>query len=132
MTNQQKFKWLHISLWIFQIILAITFIWAGGMKLFQSDELPWLWIKENPCLVKISGIFDLLAGFGLILPSLLRIQPKMTVYTALGVMALMITASIFHIMRGEGSQIGFNIFILVLAIFIAWGRSKKTFIEPRR
>lgn len=129
MTNQKKSKVLNIILWAFQILLAVTFIWAGGMKLFQPNELPWLWVKENPDLVTISGVFDLLAGFGLTLPSLLRIQPKMTIYAAYGTIALMISASIFHIIREEENQIGFNIFILLSAIFIAWGRSKKAPLE---
>ena len=132
MTNQMKTKVLTIALWIFQVLLAVTFIWAGGMKLFRPNELPWLWVKENPELVTISGIFDLLAGFGLTLPSLLRIQPKMTIYAAYGTIALMISAIIFHIIRGEENQIGFNIFILLSAIFIAWGRQKKAPIEPKK
>ncbi|TYP97533.1 DoxX-like protein [Tenacibaculum adriaticum] len=132
MINQKNSKVLNITLWIFQILLAVTFIWASAMKLFQPNKLPWLWTKENPELVTSTGILDVLAGFGLILPSLLRIQPKMTIYAAYGTIALMISASIFHIMRGEGNQIGFNIFVLLSAIFIAWGRLKKAPIEPKK
>jgi len=132
MTNQKKSNVLNIILWVLQTLLAITFIWAGAMKLFQPNELPWLWTKENPELATITGVIDLLAGLGLILPSLLRIRPKMTVYSAYGTIALMISASIFHIMRGEGNEIGFNIFILVSAIFIVWGRLKKAPILPKK
>jgi len=59
------------------------------------------------------------------LPALLRIKPQLTIYTAYGTIVLMIAASIFHISRGEAKDIGFNIFIIVLAAFIAWGRQKK-------
>ncbi|MBU3125913.1 DoxX family protein [Sinomicrobium weinanense] len=122
---------MNTILWIVQVFLAVTFIWAGTMKLFQSDELPWPWVKENPELVTISGIFDVLAGIGLTLPSLLRIQPKLTIYAAYGTVALMVSAIVFHIMRGEGNQIGFNIFILASAVFIVWGRLKKVPIKPK-
>ena len=132
MTEQNKSKVLNVALWVFQVLLAITFIWAGAMKLFKPDELPWLWTKESPELVAISGVFDLLAGFGLTLPSLLRVLPKMTVYAAYGTIALMLSASIFHISRGEASEIGFNIFILISAIFIARGRLTKAQIAPKR
>lgn len=126
MTIEQKpSRVFNIVLWTLQVLLAATFIWAGAMKLFKSDELPWLWIKENPRLVIITAIFDLLAAFGLVLPALLRIQPKLTIYAAYGTIILMIVASIFHISRGEESQIGFNIFALACAILIAWGRQKK-------
>lgn len=130
-TEEKTSKTMNIILWIVQVLLAATFIWAGAMKLFQADELPWLWTKEHPQLVTIAGIFDLLAGVGLVLPGLLGILPKLTVYAAYGTIALMVAASVFHIMRGEGNQIGFNIFILVSAVFIAWGREKKAPLKSK-
>ena len=132
MTNEQKIsKTISIILWAAQVILAVTFVWAGAMKLFKPEGLPWQWIKENPGLVKATGILDVLAGIGLILPTLLYIQPKLTIYAAYGTVALMLAASIFHISRGEASQIGFNIFVALTAIFIAWGRQKKVQIMPK-
>jgi hypothetical protein len=75
-------------------------------------------------LLKFTGIVDLAGGLGLILPALLNIKPKLTPIAALGIIALMIAASVFHIMRGEAPAIVFNIFVAVLAGFIAWGRFK--------
>ncbi|WP_312901866.1 DoxX family protein [Chryseobacterium taichungense] len=124
-TEQKTSKTFYIILWAAQVLLALTFIWAGFMKIFKPEDLPFPWIKDNPNLVLITGIVDLLAGLGIVLPALLRVQPKLTVLTAYGIIALMITASIFHISRGEAKDIGFNIFILLIAIFIAWGRQKK-------
>ncbi len=115
---------MNTILWIVQGILAITFLWAGFMKLFKSEDLPFPWVKENANLVMITGIVDLLGGLGIVLPTLLRIQPKLTIYTAYGIVALMTIASIFHISRGEAKDIGFNIFMLLMAIFVAWGRQK--------
>lgn len=131
MKTKKNSRTMNVVLWALQILLAVTFVWAGTMKLFQADELPWSWVQENPGLVIFSGIIDFLAGFGLTLPSLLRILPKLTVYASYGTIALMICASVFHIIRGEGDQIGFNIFILTTAIFIAWGRLKYLPIESK-
>jgi hypothetical protein len=118
---------MNILLWIAQCLLSATFIWSAFMKLFQPDKVAqmWPWAAENPMLSKITGVLDLLAGIGLILPALLGIQPRLTIYAAYGSILLMISASVFHVSRGEGSQIGFNIFVAVLAAFIAWGRQKK-------
>ena len=116
---------MNIFLWIAQVIVAVLFIWSGSVKLFHPEQLPWPWIKQNPGLVKFTGVLDVLAGIGLILPALLRIQPKLTVYAAYGTIGLMIAAGIFHVARGEAAQIGFNIFIAVMAAFIAWGRQTK-------
>ncbi|WP_206073570.1 DoxX family protein [Maribacter sp. 4G9] len=117
-----------MALWVAQGLISLTLIWAGYTKLFQPIEetakmLPWA--LDNPGLLKFTGIVDLLGGIGIVLPAALKIQPKLTVFAAYGTIALMIAASVFHISRGEASLIGMNIFFLVLAWFIAWGRTKK-------
>lgn len=117
---------MTVLLWIAQLIVAASFIWAGAMKLFQPAEqlaLMWPWTAEYPLLVKLTGILDVLGGIGLIVPTLLKIQPKFTVYTAYAAIGLMISASIFHIARGEASLIGINVLYAILAFFIAWGRN---------
>ena len=121
-SERKTSKTMNIILWIAQGFLALTFIWAGCMKLFQPEELPFPWVKDNSSLVLITGIVDLLAGIGILFPTLLGIQPKLTIYAAYGTIVLMIAASIFHILRGEAKDIGFNIFMALLAVFIAWGR----------
>ena len=128
MTTTSKSKGLNIALWVAQALISLTLIWAGYTKLFQPIEetakmLPWA--LDNPGLLKLTGIVDLLGGVGIVLPAAIRIQPKLTVFAAYGTIALMIAASVFHISRGEASLIGMNVFFLVLASFIAWGRTKK-------
>ena len=123
--HQTPPKALNIASWVCQILLALTFVWAAGMKLFQPiEELAqmWPWTADNPTLTRITGVFDLLAGLGLVLPAAFRIRPVLTLYAAYGTIALMIAAIVFHVSRGEASQIGFNVFVLVAAMFIAWVR----------
>jgi hypothetical protein len=127
-TTPETSKVLNSCLWIAQTLLSLTLIWAAAMKLFKSPEAlaaMWPWTGDHPQLTKITGIFDLLAGIGLVLPGLLRIQPKLVVYAAFGTIALMIAAVIFHFSRGEGAQTGFNFFVIAMAAFIAWGRGRK-------
>ena len=128
MTTSVKSKGLNIALWVAQGLISLTLIWAGYAKLFQpiaetAQMLPWA--LENPGLLKFTGMADLLGGIGIVLPAALRIQPKLTVFAAYGILALMIAASVFHISRGEASLIGMNIFFFILAGFIVWGRTKK-------
>ncbi|WP_367915523.1 DoxX family protein [Leadbetterella sp. DM7] len=123
MTAEQKIsKTRNVLLWVAQVILALTFIWVGSMKIFAPEQLPFPWVKDNPGLALITGFVDLLGGIGIVLPALLRIQPRLTVYAAYGIIALMIAASIFHISRGEAQDIGFNIFTVALGVLVAWGR----------
>jgi putative oxidoreductase len=128
MKNTKSSKVLNILLWITQGFLALLFTWAAYTKLLQPLEevakmLPWA--NDNPGLVKLTGVVELLAVFGITLPTAFKIQPKLTIYASYGIIILMISASVFHISRGESSLIGMNIFFLLLAAFVAWGRSKK-------
>lgn len=129
MTAEQKT--FNIILWIAQGLLALTFVWAGFMKIFKPEYLPFAWVKDNANLVLFTGVIDLLAGIGIVLPTLLRIKTKLTIFAAYGIVALMIAASIFHISRGETEDIGFNIFMFLIAIFVVWGRQKKAPITDK-
>lgn len=126
-----KSKTINIILWLVQGLLALTFIFTGVIKIVQPEMLPFPWIKNNPDLVLMTGIVDLLGGIGIILPAILRIQPKLTIYAAYGIITLMVAACIFHISRGEAKDIGFNIFVIILTGFIAWGRQKQVPIPER-
>lgn len=136
MSSQQKpAKAIHSILWVTQVILAATFIWAAAMKLFQPVEklaAMWPWTDQIPgTLVKLTGVADLIGAIGLILPSLLRIRPRLTPIAAIGIILLMISASIFHMARGEITQIGPNIVFAGMAAFVAWGRFTKAPIAPK-
>ena len=76
-------------------------------------------------------MLDLAGGMELILPSLLRIQPRLTPLAAVGIFVLMICASVFHILRGEASLIGVNIVFALMAAFIGWRRLRKAPISLR-
>ena len=133
--KSKQSKALNVLLWISQGIIALTLIWAAYAKLLQPIEetakmLPWA--LDNPKLLTFTGIIDLLGGIGIIVPAALKIQPKLSVYAAYGTIVLMIAASIFHVSRGESSLIGMNIFFLMLAVFVVWGRTKKAPILPKQ
>jgi len=118
---------MKIALWIAQIFLAVVLLWTAYTKLLTPPgELAamWPWTAEYPVLNKITGVLDLLAGIGLIFPALLNIQPRLTTYAAYGVVALMIAGIVFHLSRGEAPVTGFNVFVIAVAVFIAWGRSR--------
>lgn len=136
MTNQQKsLKAFHIGLWITQVLLGTGLIFGGAMKLFQPIEklaALWPWAGQAPsALVRFTGTLDLLGAIGMILPSLLGVRPKLTPIAAVCIFVLMVCASIFHVVRGEASSIGVNIFFAILAVFVAWGRVRKAPIAAK-
>ena len=126
---------MHITLWIAQVLLAIMFIMAGVMKASQpietlSESLPWVTSVPGG-LVRFIGVSELLGGLGLIIPSLFRFKPSLTVWAAIGLAVVMILAAIFHASRGEFSVIRMNVLIMAIFLFIAWGRSKKVPIQAK-
>jgi uncharacterized membrane protein YphA (DoxX/SURF4 family) len=128
-------KGLHIALWIAQVLLAGMFIMSGFMKVSQpidqlSQMLPWA-SQVPQALVRFIGISELLGGIGLILPAMLGIKPHLTAWAALGLLAVMLFATIFHATRGEFSAIGMNLILALIALFIARGRFKKAPITAR-
>lgn len=128
-------KVLNICLWITQVLLSLMFIMTGAMKVMQSIDqlvtsLPW--VKDSSVfLVRFIGISELLGGIGILIPSILRIKPKLSVLAAIGLSTVMLLAMVFHISRGEGQVLGMNATILCMALFVAWGRNKKAPILPK-
>jgi len=134
-TQQKPSKAFNITLGVLQFLLAIMFIMVGLMKLSKpidqlSQSLPW--VSQMPeVFVRFIGASELLGAIGLIMPALLRIKPILTPIAAVGLALVQLFAMIFHISRGETSVIGMNVILLLIAAFIAWGRSKKALIAPK-
>lgn len=127
-------KALNISLWIVQILLALTFAGTGVWKLTTpipdlAAKMPWMG-QESPVLLYVTAVFDLLGGLGIFLPAATRIKPGLVVLAALGCAALMTAAIVFHFSRGEGLNTPFNFLIIALSLFVAWGRRSRA-IPPR-
>ena len=128
-------NWLDIALWLVQVLLALTFAGGGVWKLTTppsklAGTMPWMG-QVSPRFLSFTAIVDLLGGLGVVLPSLTRIKPRLTVLAALGCVALQISAIVFHVRRGEGSNTPFNFLLVALSLFVAWGRQSKAPIAPR-
>lgn len=126
---------LHIGLWVAQGLLALGFGMAGSMKLLTpiadlAEKMSW--VKDSsPALVRFIGASELAGALGLILPSLTRILPKLTVLAALGLLVVMILGGAVHVMHGEANRLPVNFLLGGLAGFIAWGRLRAAAIPPR-
>ncbi len=116
---------MNIALWALQIILGLMFLMAGFGKAFQYEKtkvkMPWVRVVSKG-LVSFIGIAELLGGLGLILPAATGIMPVLTSIAAFGLALVMILAAIFHFSRKEYQGIVMNIIILIVALFVAFGR----------
>jgi hypothetical protein len=78
------------------------------------------------------GVAEVLAAAGLPLPGFTRIQPWLVPSAAAGIMIVMISAAIFHVMRGEVSSAISTVVLLAMATFVAYMRCRVAPIRPRR
>lgn len=134
-TQQQSSKALHVSLWIAQSLLAAIFFITGVMKFAMPIEkiaeiLPWV-ANAPAALVRFIGISEILGAAGLILPAALRIRPYLTPMAAAGLATVMVLSTAFHLFRGEVAHVVVPVVIFLIAVFIAWGRTKKAPIESK-
>jgi len=72
-----------------------------------------------------------LAAVGLTLPGMTRIQPWLVPSAAAGIMIVMVSATIFHLMRGEVGPAMTTIVLLGMATFVAYMRWRVLPIQPR-
>jgi uncharacterized membrane protein YphA (DoxX/SURF4 family) len=117
---------MNIALWIVQILLALAFAMAGIMKVTQPiDRLETRmgWVKDvGPRGVRLIGSLEILGAIGLILPAVTGILPWLTPVAAVGFVLTMVGAMITQGRRGEYSGIGVNVVLLLLALFVVYGR----------
>ncbi len=78
----------------------------------------------SPGFLYATAVFDL-GGLGVVLPSLTRTKPGLTVLAALGCAALQACAVVFHFSRGEAANTPFNFFLIALSLFVAWGTARE-------
>lgn len=121
-------------LWVLQWVLGLYFIAIGVMHFVVPDGLPDVmsWMYElSDTLHYVSGAAEILGGLGLILPSMTRIRPELTPLAAIGLMAVMVGAIIWHVGRDELTNIGFNVVLAVLLGYVAYGRARLAPLQAR-
>jgi len=127
---------MNVALWIVQALLALAFLGTGGMKLAMPiDELiaGGMTVFEHvPAgLVRFIGLCEVLGAVGLILPSALRIQPRLTPIAAALLTVVMVLAVSTHFAIGDGAHALPAAILGLLAAFVAWGRFVKAPIAAR-
>ena len=77
------------------------------------------------------GVAEVLAGVGLTLPGLTRIAPWLVVWAAGGIMIVMASATVWHVVRGEISSAAITLVLLAMATFVAYMRHRVRPIPSR-
>ena len=110
------------ALWIVQGLLALLFLWAGGMKLILPLEQLAGPIALPGVFLRFIGVAEVLGALGLILPGLLRIRPGLTPLAAAGLVIIMIGATGIGLVGGDVLMALIPLAVGLLAAFVAYGR----------
>ena len=114
---------MNITLWVLQVLLAAAFFAHGWLFLSPPPEIA---IQMNASLPRwfqlFLGVAEVLAAVGLTLPGLTRILPWLVTWAAGGIMIVMVSATVYHLLRGENSSAAITLLLLVIATFVAYGR----------
>ena len=124
---------MNIALWVVQVLLAVAFLAHGLLFLAPPPEIA---AQMNASLPRWFQLFlggaEVLAAVGLTLPGLTRIQPWLVTWAAVGIMVVMVSATVFHLMRGEISSAAITLLLLAMATFVAYMRHRVLPIGVRR
>ena len=112
----------NVLLWIVQGVLAVLFLFAGGMKLVLPPEAMAGPIALPLALSRFLGVVEVLGAIGLILPGLLRIRVGLTPLAAAGLVIIMIGATVITALGGALAPALFPLTVGVLAASVAYGR----------
>jgi uncharacterized membrane protein len=111
-------------LWIVQVLLSLTVLFAGSTKFIMTVEQmnSMAKIPLPGWFIHFIGICEILGAIGLILPWLLGIKPKLTPLAACGLVIIMIGAVTLTVAGGDILPALFPLIVGLLAAFVAWGR----------
>jgi putative oxidoreductase len=124
---------MNIVLWTLQVLLAVAFLAHGLLFLAPPPDIA---VQMNASLPRwfqlFMGVAEVLAAVGLTLPGLTRIMPEAVTWAAAGIMIVMVSATAYHVSRGEMSSAAITLLLLVMATFVAYMRLRVLPIRKRQ
>jgi hypothetical protein len=113
---------LNVGLWVIQGLLALLFLFAGGVKLVLPIAAMAKQIGLPVWFLRFIGACEALGGTGLILPGVLRIRTGLTPLAASGLVIIMIGATWLTVAMGSIPPALFPLVVGLLAAFVAYAR----------
>ena len=124
---------MNIVLWVLQVLLAVAFLAHGWLFLSPPPAIAVLMNASLPRWFQLFlGVAEVLAAVGLTLPGLTRIMPSLVIWAAVGIMIVTVSATAFHLVRGELSSAAITMVLFGLATFVAYMRHRVLPIGVRR
>ena len=118
-------------LWTAQIATSLLFLFAGSMKfILPADKM------QGPIALPITfihfiGIAEVTGALGLILPGLFRIRTRLTPLAALGLLVIMVGATVLTAAGMGMAPALFPAVVGAIVSYIAYGRSRVVPLRER-
>jgi hypothetical protein len=123
---------MNVVLWVLQVLLAVAFLAHGWIFLVPPADLVEQMNASLPRWFQLFlGLAEVLAAVGLTLPGLTKIAPWLVPSAAIGITIVMVSATVYHVARGETSSAIITLILLAVAAFVAYARLRILPI-PRR
>lgn len=123
---------MNIALWVLQVLLAVVFVLHGWLFLSPPPAIAAQMNESLPRWFQLFlGTAEVLAAVGLILPGLTRILPWLVVWAAGGVMVVLASATVWHVVRDEMSSAAVTLGLLAMATVVAFLRRRVAPIHSR-
>jgi len=113
---------MNYALWIVQGLLALLFLFTGGMKLVLPVEVMTEQMSMPGWFLRLIGVSEVLGAIGLILPGLLGVRPGLTALAACGLVVIMIGATVVTLAGVGVATALIPLVVGLLSVFVAYGR----------
>jgi hypothetical protein len=124
---------VNALLWVLQVLLAAAFLAHGLLLLMPPPDIAAQMLMSLPrSFWLFLGVAEIAAAIGLTLPGLTRVMPFFVSWAAVGIMIVMISATGYHIVRGENSSAVITFILLLMATYVAYMRARVLPILPRK
>ncbi|MEP6619308.1 MAG: DoxX family protein, partial [bacterium] len=113
---------INVLLWTVQSLLCALFLFAGGSKFaMPADKLAAM--SAVPLnFVYFIGCAEILGALGLVLPGIFRIHRDLTPLAAIGLLIIMVGATVITATTGPIAMAAMPFVVGILATVIAVGR----------
>lgn len=118
------------ALWAVQVLLALVFLFAGGMKLAMPAATLAQFTGLPGGLMKFIGVAEFSGALGLVLPGLFAIKRLLTPIAAVGLVTIMSGAVVLTVGTGQVAGALVPFIVGSLAILVARKRWSWLVGEP--
>jgi hypothetical protein len=113
---------INIALWVVQALLALMFLFAGGMKLVLPLEALKGPVELPGLFLRFIGVAEVTGAMGLILPGIFRIRRGLTPLAAAGLVIIMTGATVITVVFMDAGQAVVPLTVGLLSAGVAFGR----------